>query len=144
MYHRTHQGPVARLAGLAPLAQCSTLQLSKIDHLCTEVRVAHGRVLCEQRQIGRECFIIEDGTARVTIDGQTVATLGRGEMIGELALLVPGERRIATVITETEMALLVLSRAEFATIMSAYPRVAHVVLREASRRMIENATARTC
>jgi hypothetical protein len=40
------------------------------------------------------------------------------------------------------MALLVLTRAEFAAVMAACPRIAHNILREATRRMIENATTR--
>jgi CRP-like cAMP-binding protein len=142
MSHRTHQGPAARLGDLALLAECSPAQLRTIDHLCTAVGVPRGRVLCRQHEIARECFIVADGTARVDIDDRPVTAVGRGEIVGELALLVPGGRRTATVIAATDMALLALTRAEFAAVMSAFPRIAHAMLREATRRMIENATAR--
>jgi CRP-like cAMP-binding protein len=143
MSHRTHEEPPARLGGLALLAQCSPAQLRTIDHLCTEVSVPRGRVLCRQHEIARECFIVADGTARVDIDDRTVTDVGRGEIVGELALLVPGGRRTATVIAETDMALLALTRAEFAAVMSAFPRIAHSMLREAARRMMENSTSWT-
>jgi CRP-like cAMP-binding protein len=140
MSHPTHEGPAARLGGLALLTQCTPAQLRRIDHLTTEVRVPRGRVLCRQHEIARECFIVADGTARVHIDGRPLTSVGRGEIVGELALLVPSGRRTATVIAATDMALLALTRAEFAAVMSACPRIAHKIVREATRRMIENAT----
>jgi CRP/FNR family cyclic AMP-dependent transcriptional regulator len=94
-------------------------------------------VLCHQGQIGRECFVLLDGQVDVeTSDGHT--TLGRGALLGEIALLVPDGRRTATVTALTDITVLVFTRTEFTQLMSGLPSVAHKVLHEATRRLIAN------
>ncbi len=61
---------------------------------------------------GYSFFILSDGTARVTVDGVEVNTLGPGHFFGELALLGDGVRT-ATVTTTSPSRLLVLFGTEF-------------------------------
>ena len=118
---------------------CSFRACNELAALCTLIGVRAGRVLCRERSVAQECFIIVDGDADVFINGARVATAGRGDVIGELALLADRGRRTATVVAATDMRLLVLSRREFASLGVAAPPVLHRVLREATRRLVENA-----
>ena len=133
------QTPSAKLADLKILAHCTPGQLRRIDQLCTPVSVPPGYVLCVRGEPARQCFIVVAGRADVTIDGRVTAAIGPGQLIGELALMAPGGRRTATVTAATEMRLLAFTTAEYASLMAAVPSLAHAIVREAARRLLENA-----
>jgi hypothetical protein len=58
-------------------------------------RVPAGALLAEQGQPGEEMFLLLDGVLAVLVDGQLLAELGPGAVMGERALL-EGGRRTAT------------------------------------------------
>jgi CRP-like cAMP-binding protein len=118
-------------------ADCNAREIRRIDSLTTTLTIEAGRSLCRQGELGRQCFVIVDGEAEVeTHDG--VETVGRGALVGELALLVPNGRCGANVVAVTDLTVLVLSRTEFTQLMNSLPNVAHKILREATRRLIAN------
>jgi CRP-like cAMP-binding protein len=106
--------------------------------LLTTVTVPCGAVLTHTGERGREAMLIVSGTARVQRDGITIATLGPGELFGELALLT-GARRMADVVAETDMVVAALSRQEFASLLDASPEVAQTILVGAVQRLQQNA-----
>jgi CRP-like cAMP-binding protein len=59
----------------------------------------------------------------VTIDDRRVCTVGRGALIGEIALLSPSSRRVATVIAQSPMSLFVIGRREFTDFVRTTPGV---------------------
>jgi CRP-like cAMP-binding protein len=73
------------------------------------VKVAKGRTLIEEGQIGTEFFLILSGTVGVTNRGRLLNTLGSGDFFGELAALNRG-RRNATVTALSDVELLVIGR----------------------------------
>jgi hypothetical protein len=54
--------------------------------------IGAGRELIREGQVGREFFLVVDGEAEVTRDGEHLATLGPGTFFGETALLIDGPR----------------------------------------------------
>ena len=84
-------------------------------------------MLCEEGTIGREFFLIVDGHATVSRNGQKIATLGPGQYFGELALL-DRRPRSATVVSDTEMLVLVLGQRQFNGILDAVPALSHKLL----------------
>lgn len=58
-------------------------------------RLRAGEILVEQGEAGTDMFMLLDGVLEVEIDGETVAELGSGAILGELAVLGSG-RRTAT------------------------------------------------
>ncbi len=84
--------------------------------------------------IGREAFIIVDGTAEVRRNDKKVATLGPGDCFGELALLDHGPRT-ATVVATTDLKVLVLGAREFAGILDEVPPIAHKLLKSLAARI---------
>jgi CRP-like cAMP-binding protein len=73
-----------------------------------ELKVDEGRHLADQGDYAYELFVIEDGTAEVRQDGQSIAELGRGEFFGEMGVLERAQRN-ATVISKSPMTLFTLS-----------------------------------
>ena len=124
------------LAELRIFAGCTKHEVRRIERLVLRAHVAAGRVLCRQGEFGRECFVVVSGRAITTIDGRRVGTVEPGEVIGEVALLSYRGRRIATVTAETPMTLLVLTKQEFALLLSIAPSVARYILRETTDRLI--------
>jgi CRP/FNR family transcriptional regulator, cyclic AMP receptor protein len=91
------------------------------------VTVKPGRVLCEQDSIGREFFLIVTGTASVRHNSRKVRTLGPGQYFGELAL-IDRRPRSATVVSDTDMDLLVLGKREFNSVLSTMPELSRKIL----------------
>jgi CRP-like cAMP-binding protein len=124
---------VAKSAYLEHLSQVplfrslSRRDLQRVARAADELRVEAGRVLTEQGQVGRECFVILDGTAAVRRNGRKVATLGPGDAAGELSLLDHGPRT-ATVVAEGPMTVLVIGARELSGLLDEVPAVAKKLL----------------
>jgi hypothetical protein len=56
-------------------------------------RVAAGETLVEQGDVGDELYLLLDGVFTVEIDGEEVAEVGPGALVGERALLEGGTRK---------------------------------------------------
>src|SRR5271156_5313509 len=81
-----------------------------------------------------EFFVIVEGKARASRKDVELATLGPGSFFGELALL-DGGKRTATVVAQTDMRLLVLSRREFPDLYRFNPSVAGKIIGELGARL---------
>jgi CRP-like cAMP-binding protein len=107
-------------------ADTSRSQLVQIAQQLTRVSVKAGRVLVHEGARGDEFMIVLDGQAEVSQHGRRIATIGRGDLIGEMALVQQNGRgtRNATVTAATDMVLYVGSPAEFRQIIHVAPSVA--------------------
>ncbi len=114
----------------------SAKDLRTIKRATEEVTVPPGRVLCEQGTIGREFFLIEQGQASGRRNTRKVATLGPGQYFGEMALL-DRRPRSATVISDTEMKLLVLGQRQFNGVLDAVPALSRKMLAAMATRLRE-------
>ncbi len=117
-------------------AACSASQLRTIRRQVEEVEVDVGTVLCDEGTVGKEFFFIVDGTATVRRNGRKIATLGKGQYFGELSLL-DRRPRSATVVSETEMTLLVLDQRRFNGLLDAVPALSHKLLVAMANRIRE-------
>jgi CRP-like cAMP-binding protein len=100
-----------------------------------DVRLAsEGIRLCGEGAPGYTFFVLADGTASVTADGEAVATLGPGDFFGEIAILGHG-RRTATVTTTSPVTLLVMFGAEFRRLEAAHPDIASSIRRAMEERL---------
>lgn len=117
-------------------SSCTTSELRKIRSSLDEVEVPAGKVLVEEGRIGMEFFIIVSGVAAVTREGKKVATLGSGGHFGELALL-DRRPRSASVVSETEMDLLVLSQRQFNSLLTSVPTISRKMLAAMANRLRE-------
>jgi CRP-like cAMP-binding protein len=126
MFQR-HDARVERLAAVSLFASCTQSELRELARITTELDAPAGTVLCREGATGADCFVIVDGEAAVTIAGDHVCTIGPGGFFGEMALL-DGGPRVATVTASSDMRLLVLSRQEFASLLTRLPSVSRRML----------------
>lgn len=93
--------------------------------------VPAGRVLMTEGQRGLESAIVIVGEVEVIHDGLVVATLGPGDVVGELSLL-DGVPRTADVRTSTDVELLVFSTQGLQRALGESSAVREQVLRAAA------------
>jgi CRP-like cAMP-binding protein len=118
------------LTDLAMLRGCSKRELRKASQLGTTTSLDAGEFLMRQGEPGREVMLITDGTAIVQRDDANIATLRRGDIVGELSVLAD-RPRTASVISATPITVAVFTTSEFFSLLDASPRVARNVLRVA-------------
>ena len=93
-----------------------------------------GDAVTTEGEPGTGFFVILEGSAHVTVHGQTVATLGQGEALGEMALLDEGPRS-ATVVAATDLLCIALTPWEFRPFIEEHPTVAWTLLQTLARRL---------
>jgi CRP/FNR family transcriptional regulator, cyclic AMP receptor protein len=122
------------LAAVPLFAACSRKELQHVAKASDEIKLAEGAVLCQQGDVGREAFVIIEGTAAVKRGGRKVATLGPGTCVGELALLDHGPRT-ATVVADSPMTALVIGVREFSALVEDVPSMARKLLQSLAGRI---------
>jgi CRP-like cAMP-binding protein len=117
-----------RLLSRVPLfAQLDGAGLEHVARLADEVDVEGGTVLMTEGRSGHEFFVIVDGAVRVERAGRTLAELGAGDFLGEVALVDGGPRTATATATEPSR-LLVLGHREFSSLVEEHPDVRRCVL----------------
>jgi len=102
-----------------------------------ERRVAAGDPIVGEGTGGVAFFFILQGETSVSVAGDEVATLKRGDYVGELALLDPEGPRSATVTAKTDVVLAAMSAWQFRPFVLAHPEVAWTLLQRLARRLRE-------
>jgi CRP-like cAMP-binding protein len=98
-------------------------ELRALETFSTELRMQPGRVIARQGAAGREVFVLVAGELRIDRDGETVAHVGPGAFVGEMAVMNHAPRN-ATVTSETEATVLAMTRREFSSLMATCPHLA--------------------
>lgn len=122
------------LAEIPLFSALSKRDLQRIARASDEITRDAGTLLVDQGDMGREAFVIIDGTATVKRNNRKVGTLGPGDAIGELSLLDHGPRT-ASVTADGPMTLLVLSAREFRGVIEEVPGLAHKLLGQLAARV---------
>ena len=82
-----------------------------------------GDILTEEGADGDGFFVVESGEGSVSVQGEVRGSIGPGDCIGEVALLM-GAERTATVTATTEMQCYGMSSADFRDIVEGNPAIA--------------------
>jgi CRP/FNR family cyclic AMP-dependent transcriptional regulator len=73
--------------------------------VASEREFAAGETLTSEGDFGHCLFLIDDGSAEVSIDGTSVRTVGAGDLIGEVAVLSSGRRTASVLATSPVRAI---------------------------------------
>jgi CRP-like cAMP-binding protein len=112
------------------LDEASRLRLARV---CTQRHVERGHFLCHQGDRGDRIFVIAEGLVKVVITSLegievVLATMGKNESLGELAVL-DGSPRSASVIAVEPTQVVMLYRQALLGVMSEHPPVLDALLR---------------
>jgi CRP/FNR family transcriptional regulator, cyclic AMP receptor protein len=124
------------LQGVSFFSGLSKQELKRLAQWTDEISVAEGQRLATEGEFAHEFFVIEEGSAEVTHDGERIAELGPGDFFGEIGLLET-ERRTANVIATSPMRVIVMFGREFKSMEREMPAVADRI-RAAIRARLDN------
>jgi CRP/FNR family cyclic AMP-dependent transcriptional regulator len=100
-----------RLKAIPIFSHLSDEEAKRLAAFATETSVADGQILMKQGDYSTELIGIEEGTADVIRDGEKIAALREGDLIGEMGLL-EREPRNADVIATSPMRVMKLTHWE--------------------------------
>jgi len=126
-----------RLRDVAFFEGFTDQDLTRVASLADEVEAEEGAELTDQGRPGLECFVILDGRASVLVAEEHVATLEKGSMVGEMAL-IDHRPRSATVIAETPMILLAFDTKAFSKMLDEMPAARQKVMVLLNDRLRDN------
>lgn len=121
------------LAEVPMFSGLSARQLKAVSRLADEIERPSGSILAQEGELGREFFLILEGTAGVYHGKKKLAALGPGNFFGEISLIDRGPRT-ATVKADTDLRALDIGVREFSSLLDAVPGM--------SRRIMVNLCAR--
>ena len=110
------------LRGVPMLGALPAATIEQLGAGLEHAEFAPREAVFEQGEPGERFYVVESGRAEVVRDGHVVATLGRGDCFGEIALL-RNQARTATIraSAEASMRVGVLPRSVFLTAVTGYP-----------------------
>ena len=110
----------SRLKAIPLFEKFSEEELRQIAPFAEEATAEPGNVLVREGDYSYQFVAIEEGAAKVTRDGETVAELGPGDFFGEIGLLEKS-LRTATVEATAPMKLITLTGWDLARVEKAMP-----------------------
>jgi CRP/FNR family transcriptional regulator, cyclic AMP receptor protein len=127
---------IGMLDGVPLFAGLSKRQLAAVAKLVDHVSFRPGDVLVKEMDVGRRLIIIGEGTAEVRRlgphgtkgggneppIGRRLATVGPGDVVGELSL-IDGQPTSASVVADTPMETLVIYRTRFNKLLASMPQL---------------------
>ena len=122
------------LASVPLFAGVTAAGIEELGAIADEVEVRPGTILTHQGYREGFFFIVMSGRVRIERDGRTIATLGPGEFLGEIALLDAGPRT-ATAIVETPARLLQMNYEMFHELLGASPEIRSAILEVVGERL---------
>ncbi|HME01439.1 MAG TPA: cyclic nucleotide-binding domain-containing protein [Solirubrobacteraceae bacterium] len=97
------------LKAIPLFSSLSEKALNTVAVFATETSVSSGKRLVHEGDYSYDLIVIESGTADVIKDGEVIASLGAGDVFGEMGVLA-GARRMADVVATSPMRLITLSK----------------------------------
>jgi CRP-like cAMP-binding protein len=118
--------------------ELSRKDLNEVAGIADEIDLRDGKVLIREGELGHEFFVLLDGTVEVRKGKRRVATLGRGDFAGEIALLSKSPRT-ATVRATSPVRALVIARRNFWTLLDTSPQIQRKILEALAERLAPTA-----
>jgi len=117
----------------APLfAEVPGQALVAVARLLEEVHVESGTTFIARGALEDWLYVVAAGSARVHVGDRTLARLGPGAVVGELAVLVPAPRAASATAVEPSL-LLRLRRRPFEELLEDRPEIARALIHTLAR-----------
>ena len=128
MSETTEQSAVELLRSVPLFADLEEVELERFSHVAVPRSFPAGTRVFHEGDSSDACYIVSEGSFRVTrehSDGRaiTLATLGPGEIFGELAML-DGDKRSASAESITDGTLLALPANDVRSLLARNPEIA--------------------
>jgi CRP-like cAMP-binding protein len=127
MRRRAREAFVAELGAVPVFAVLDGSDVQDLAARATRAREPAGMRFSQEGERGDELVVILEGQVEVRHGDDVIATLGAGDLFGEMALLTPTARRNATVVAVTPVVVAYLSRHHVEHLVERHPEFAAVV-----------------
>jgi CRP/FNR family cyclic AMP-dependent transcriptional regulator len=114
---------VSTLAGYEVFADCSRDDVKALVDAGGEFSLPAGWPLVQEGIPSDACYVLTEGTALVFHQREQIASIGAGDLVGEMTLLRGGQRR-ATVTSSARVAGLRVENDALRDVLAAHPRIA--------------------
>ncbi len=122
------------LANLPGYSDVSRAERTRFESLSTVLAIPAGGTLMQEGAFGNEAMLVLEGDLAIERDGEAIAMVGPGTVVGEQALLL-NEPRNATVTAASDVLVAAMSRREFTSILEACPTIGRRILNAALNRV---------
>jgi CRP-like cAMP-binding protein len=126
--------PTELLHRVPLFADLGKRELERVARSFKERTFSAGETVAEEGRGGVGFFVIDDGTASVSVRGEERGTMGPGDYFGEVALLDEGART-ATVVADTDLRCYGLTSWEFRPLVESDARIAWPLLQALAKRL---------
>ena len=128
-------GAAVESLGRVPLfAELDADELQLLADALQERSFRAGETLTAEGDAGDCFFVVEAGEAAVTVQGEPRGTIGPGDHVGEIALLM-GADRTATVRATSDLRCLALAPLDFRALVEGNPTIAWKLLQSMTHRL---------
>ena len=114
-------------------AKLGTEELAQIALICTEETASPNELIIEQNTTGTEMYIIAEGSMDVFISGlnnsRSLVVLGKGQVIGEMALIDQGYRSASVRTTNEDVVLYRVESKDFYELCEQNNHIGYIVMR---------------
>jgi CRP/FNR family transcriptional regulator, cyclic AMP receptor protein len=125
---------LGRLAAVPLFSGLSAGQLRALARAAARVQFGGGDRIVREREPDDGFYVMEEGTAGVSVDGDRKASLGPGGYFGEMAV-IDGGPRSATITAETSVTVLKLPSSALSRLLDRDPSVTRAIAVELRRRL---------
>ncbi len=114
-------------------ASLNANELEQLAAICTEKIIQPGELVIEQNTTGKEMYIVGSGAVEVYIQGlsdaRSLVVLGKGQVIGEMALIDQGYRSASVRATKEGTVLYLVEGEKFNNLCNQNNHIGFIVMR---------------
>lgn len=107
--------------------------LEQLAAIAVRGEAAPGQIIIRQNTTGTKMYIIASGSVQVFVEGfadeRPLVVLGRGQVVGEMALVDHGYRSASVRVTEEGCTYYVIEREDMEALCSENERVGYAIMR---------------
>lgn len=108
-------------------------ELIQLAGICTEKKIEPNELIIEQNTTGKEMYIVGEGSVEVYIQGldndRSLVVLGKGQVIGEMALIDQGYRSASVRTKKRGATLYLVEYDDFYELCNANNHIGFIVMR---------------
>ena len=136
MLTRMATAPVELIKRVPLFSELDDRELKEIAGSMKERTFAAGDTVTEEGKGGVGFFVIDEGTAKVSVGGKDVRTFGPGDYFGEVGLIADVDRT-ATITAETELRCYGMTFWDFRPLVESNAAIAWKMLQTMAQRLKE-------
>jgi CRP/FNR family cyclic AMP-dependent transcriptional regulator len=136
MLPRMAKAPVELIKQVPLFSDLDNRELKEIADSMKERTFDKGDTVTEEGKGGAGFFVIEDGTAKVSVGGKDVRTLGAGDYFGEIALIADIDRT-STITADSDLHCYGMTFWDFRPLVESNASIAWKLLQTMAQRLKE-------